>query len=56
MIMSTDSTASVFTIQVLLFASAREAADNVSSVHVELNEGSDTTNLRYASSRTIFTP
>jgi hypothetical protein len=41
--MSTSS----FTIKVLLFASAREAAGNVSMVHVELQEGSDAFQLRY---------
>jgi molybdopterin converting factor small subunit len=35
-----------FQIQVLLFASAREAAGNVSSVELELNEGADTAVLR----------
>lgn len=35
-----------FTIQVLLFASAREAAGNVSSIDLELEDGSDTAVLR----------
>jgi hypothetical protein len=38
---------SSLTIKVLLFASAREAAGNVSMVQVELQEGSDTLQLRY---------
>jgi hypothetical protein len=35
------------TIQVLFFASAREAAGNITSVELDLPEGSDTTSLRY---------
>jgi len=39
-------TSTTFTVKILLFASAREAAGNVSSVELELNDGSDTAELR----------
>ena len=44
------------TIQVLFFASAREAAGNISSVELELPEGSDTTSLRQVKCEETFYP